>query len=137
MLPHVTHDTALRVLALCVALASAETLHGIFRTVWVTPRLGKERAIKLSALTGTALAFGICWLSVPGIGLATWAQHAALGVWLALFMAGFDIAIGRFVMRKQWAKIWPDFDPRTGNYLLFGVIALALTPMLLFALRDR
>jgi hypothetical protein len=131
-----TLDAVLRVLALCVALASAETLHGIARTVYVTPRIGKERAIKLSALTGSTLAFGICWAMVPGIGLAGWAQHAALGFVLAAFMAGFDIAIGSFVMRKSWAKIQPDFDPRTGNYLLFGLVAVALIPMAVFALRG-
>ena len=131
-----TLEAALRVLALCVALASAETLHGIARTVYVVPRIGKERATKLSALTGTLLAFLICLAWVPGIGLTSTAQHAALGVVLAGFMAGFDIAIGRFVMRRKWARIRPDFDPRTGNFLLFGLLALALIPMLVFWLRG-
>jgi hypothetical protein len=45
-------------------------------------------------------------------------------------MAGFDVAIGKLLMRKSWAKIWPDFDPRSGNYLLFGLIALAFIPWL-------
>jgi hypothetical protein len=128
-------NTALSVLSLCIALASAETLHGIARTVWLAPRIGKQRAIQLSAVTGTLLAFVICWAMVPGIGLVNAAQHAALGVVLAVFMAGFDIAIGRFVMRKRWAKIRPDFDPRTGNFLLFALLALAWLPLLVFYLR--
>jgi hypothetical protein len=132
----VTLESALRVLALCVMLASAETLHGIARTVFVAPRIGKERAIKLSALTGTLLAFLICLVWVPGVGLTSAAQHAVLGVVLAGFMACFDIAIGRFVMRRKWSKIRPDFDPRTGNFLLFGLVALALIPMLVFWLRG-
>jgi hypothetical protein len=132
----VTQDLVLRVLALCIALASAETLHGIARTVYVVPRIGKERAIKLSALTGSLLAFLICLAMVPGIALQGHAQHAVLGLVLAGFMACFDIAIGRFVMRKSWAKIRPDFDPRTGNYLLFGLLALALAPMVVFWLRG-
>jgi hypothetical protein len=129
-------DTLLRVLALCIALASAETLHGIARTIYVTPRIGKERAIQLSAFTGTLLAFLVCLVMVPGVGLAGLAQHAVLGVVLAAFMAAFDIAIGRLLMRKTWAKIRPDFDPRTGNYLLFGLMALALLPMIVFWLRG-
>lgn len=44
-------------------------------------------------------------------------------------MAGFDIAIGKWLMRNLWAKIWPDFDPRTGNYLLYGLLALWLIPL--------
>jgi hypothetical protein len=128
-------DALLQTLALCIALASAETLHGIARTVWIVPRIGKARAIALSAFTGSLLALLICWWMVPGIGLASTAQHAALGVFLAVFMAGFDIAIGRFVMRRRWVKIRPDFDPRTGNFLLFGLMALALMPMAVSWLR--
>jgi hypothetical protein len=131
-----TLEAALRVLALCIALASAETLHGIARTIYLVPLIGKQRAIKLSAFTGSGLAFGICWVTVPGIALATWAQHIALGVVLAVFMACFDIAVGRFLMRKTWAKIRPDFDPRTGNYLLFCLVALALMPLAVLALRG-
>jgi len=129
-------DPLLRIAALCVLLASAETLHGIFRTVVVTPRVGKERAIKLSALTGTVLAFAICWFSVPGIGLVTSVGHLLLGIGLAAFMAAFDIAVARWLMRKAWVKIWPDFNPSTGNYLAFGLGALCFIPLLVWLARG-
>jgi hypothetical protein len=129
-------DALLRIAALCVVLACAETLHGIFRTVVVTPRIGKERAIKLSAFTGTLLALAICWLLVPGIGLRTPAAHFALGIALATFMAAFDIAVGRLLMRKSWAKIWPDFNPSTGNYLAYGLVALSFIPLLVWYART-
>lgn len=60
-------DAIVRIVVLCVVLAGAETLHGIARTTLVIPRIGKERAIQLSALTGTLLAFATCWMLVPGI----------------------------------------------------------------------
>ncbi len=125
-------DALLRVAALCVVLAGAETLHGIARTTLVVPRIGKERAIKVSALTGTLLAFGICYALVPGIGLQSAQSHLVLGFVLALFMASFDIAVGRWLMRKSWAKIWPDFNPSTGNYLLYGLVALSLIPLIVW-----
>lgn len=121
-------DALLRIAALCVVLAGAETLHGIARTILVVPRIGKERAIKLSALTGTLLALGICYLLVPGIGLQSARSHLLLGVVLAAFMASFDIAVGKWLMRKSWARIWPDFDPSTGNYLLYGLLSLCMIP---------
>lgn len=130
-------ETLVRIGALCLLLASAETLHGIGRTLLVTPRLGKERSIKLSAVTGTVLAFGICLLQVPSIGLRTPLAHLALGIGLALFMAAFDICIGRLLMRKQWHKIWPDFDPRTGNYLLYGLVCLCFIPLTVWGLRSN
>lgn len=125
-------DSLIRIAALCVVLAGAETLHGIARTLWVVPRLGKDRAIRLSALTGSLLALGICALLVPPIGLQGAVAHLALGLGVAAFMAGFDIAMGMGLMRKPWRKVAPDFDPRTGNYLSFGLAFLALAPWLVW-----
>jgi len=125
-------DAILRIAALCVVLAGAETLHGIARTTLLIPRIGKERAIKLSALTGTLLALAICWMLVPAIHLKSAGAHLLLGVLLAGFMAVFDIAIGKWLMRKSWAKIWPDFNPKTGNYLLYGLLALCFIPLVVW-----
>lgn len=128
-------DALVRIVSLCVLLASAETLHGIARTVWVVPRIGKDRAIRLSALTGSLLAFALCGWLVPPMGLQGAWSHLALGLVLALFMAAFDIAIGMWLMRKPWRKVAPDFDPRTGNYLSFGLAFLALAPWLVWMIR--
>ena len=125
-----TLDLALRILSLCVALAGVETLHGIARTVLVAPRIGKALATKLSIVTGSALALVVCWLLVPGMGLRTSPSLMALGGVLAAFMAAFDIAMGRLVLRRPWHKIWPDFNPATGNYLVFGLGFLVLAPWL-------
>ena len=98
--------------------------------------MGKERAVKLSALTGTLLAFAICWLLVPGINLQSPSAHLLLGAVLAGFMATFDVAVGKLLMRKSWAKIWPDFNPKTGNYLLYGLLALSFIPLVVWYARQ-
>lgn len=132
-----TSDTLLRVVSLCVVLAGAETLHGIARTVWVIPRIGKERALKLSALTGSLLAMAICWWLVPPLQLQGTLAHLVLGGVLAAFMAAFDLTIGRYLMRKAWHKLWPDFNPATGNYLLYGLLFLCVAPLLVNWLRAE
>lgn len=126
----------LRFASLCVLLAGAETLHGVARTVWLAPRLGKAVAIKLSVVTGTLLAFGICYFFVPAIGAAGVAEHLLLGLGLASFMAAFDVAIGRLVMRLKWARIWQDFNPSSGNYLSIGLVILAFVPTAVWWLRG-
>jgi len=123
-------DSLLRVLALCVVLAGTETLHGIARTVLLVPRVGKERALKLSIVSGSLLALCVCYLLVPGVGLQTVAGHLYLGLGLALFMAGFDVALGRWLLRRAWAKVFSDFNPATGNYLVFGLAVLSVAPLL-------
>jgi len=124
----VTTELLLRTLSLCTLLAGAETLHGIARTLFLVPRIGKQRALKLSILSGTALAFGICYLKVPGIGLSGLYEHLALGLVLAFFMASFDLAMGMLLLKRSFRKALDDFDPATGNMLVFGLAALVLIP---------
>lgn len=129
-------DILVRVLALCVVLAGTETLHGIARTVWLAPRVGKARATQLSIVSGSLLAFGVCYLLVPGVGLVTVQAHLALGAVLALFMASFDAALGKWLLHRTWRKILDDFNPATGNYLLFGLALLVVFPSLVALLRS-
>ena len=123
-------DTSLSLLSLCLMLASAETLHGIARTVLVVPRIGKARALRWSIVTGSLLAFGACFVLVPGIGLVGGWQHLGQGLTLAVWMAGFDLALGRLLLHKPWHKIWPGFQPHTGDLLLIGLLFLFATPVL-------
>jgi len=126
----------LRTLVLCLALAGAETLHGIARTVFLVPRIGKTRALKLSILSGTAIAFALCWILVPGIGLSTLSGHLALGFVLAAFMAGFDLALGILLLKRPFRKALDDFNPATGNLLVFGLAALFIIPAFVAGLRG-
>jgi drug/metabolite transporter (DMT)-like permease len=129
-------ETVLRALALCVVLAGTETLHGIARAVLLVPRVGKERATRLSILSGSLLAFAVCYLLVPGIGLKSTPQHLTLGLCLALFMAAFDLAMGMLLLRRPWRKALQDFNPATGNLLIFGLVLLVLFPALVARLRG-
>lgn len=128
-------EEILRVVSLCVALAGAETLHGIFRAAVLVPRTGKQRALKISIATGSVLAFGVCWLLVPGIGITDPAGLLALGFVLALFMGSFDVALARLLLRLPWHKVLRDFDPRSGNYLSLGLALLVCMPYLVMTMR--
>ena len=131
-----TLEIILRTVLLCIALASVETLHGIARTVWANRLLGKKRALKLSIVSGTTLAFAVYYLLVPGIGLRSVPGLLALGILLSVFMAAFDLAIGRWVLRRRGARLLDDFDPRTGNLLVFGLLVLALLPLVVIRLQG-
>lgn len=128
-------DALIRILSLCVALAGTEMLHGIARTVLLAPRLGKERAIQVSIVSGSLLAFGVCYFLVPPIGLRETAALFGLGFFLALFMASFDVAVGRFLLKLPWPRIFRDFNPASGNYLLIGLLLLLFFPWLVLEIR--
>ena len=112
-------------------------LHGVARTVLLAPRIGKELAIKVSIVSGTLLAYVVCFLLVPRVGLDGLIAHLILGFVVAAFMAVFDIAVGRFVMRFKWPRIWRDFNPANGNYLSIGLVLLAAAPTLVSWLHQQ
>jgi hypothetical protein len=122
-----------RILALCLVLATVEMLHGIVRVRFVVSRLGRIRAQQVSIVTGSLLAVGVCWLLVPSLGIHDRLQLLAVGFTLALFMASFDIAVARWLMHRPWSSIPQDFDPRKGNYLVFGLAILVMAPNMVMA----
>jgi len=52
-------------------------------------------------------------------------------------VAAFDVGVGRLLMRKPWRKIWLDFNPRSGNHLLYGLVCLGLIPLAISLLQSR
>jgi hypothetical protein len=128
------NDLLLQVAALCLLLASAETLHGIFRAAVLVPRIGKKAALKVAIVTGTLLALVLCAWRVPAMGVTATAPLLAIGGVLALFMAAFDVLLGRWLLKRPWSRAFEDFNPAGGNYLLFGVLLLALMPWLVMRL---
>ena len=83
-------DLFLRVLALCVALAGVETLHGIARTVLLAPRIGKARAVQLSVVSGTLLA--VCSCTVLPLFAGIYRMGAGIGPATAASSTGSRLA---------------------------------------------
>lgn len=125
---------ALNIIALCFTMAGVETLHGILRNVWIAPKIGTKRAKKLSVISGTLLLFVVCYFWVPRLGLVSPESLLALGLLLAIFMALFDLLLGRYVIKLRWRVILRDFDPRQGNYLIFGLLVLVFIPLVVMAI---
>ncbi len=123
-------EIALRVLCICIALAGAETIHGIGRVKLLIPRLGAKVAQRISIVTGSMLAFLVCYLLVPQTGFHGIAALLMLGAILALFMAAFDVAIARFVAKRPCPIVLLDFNPAKGGLLVFGLAFLTLAPLL-------
>jgi threonine/homoserine efflux transporter RhtA len=124
----------LSLLSLCVLLARVETLHGIARAALLVPRVGKRRALRIAIVTGTLLAFGVCYWFVPRFGYTQAGDLLLLGLQLAVFMALFDISLGRLLLHLPWHRVLADFDPRSGNYLSIG--HMLLFPWLVMQLRS-
>lgn len=126
----------IKLASLCILLAGAETLHGIARITIVVPKIGKRRANQLGVLTGTVLAFVVCYFMVPGLEIHGTRDLIFVGLTLSLFMATFDILLARFLAKKEWSAIAEDFKPSNGNYLILGLMALVVIPYAVIKLRG-
>jgi len=118
----------IQILSLCIVLAGVETLHGITRTIFIAPKIGNKRAKQYSVISGTLLAFVVCYTLVPRININVDHQLILLGLLLAAFMAMFDIILAKFVVKQKWRTVMSDFNPAEGNFLLFGLIVLVIIP---------
>ncbi|MDT8990412.1 hypothetical protein RQP54_05985 [Curvibacter sp. APW13] len=114
----------------CLCMACTEMLNGIFRMRYLVRWVGKPRAQVLSVGTGLLLATAVCAYFSPYWGVHTPAGLTALGMAFSVFMAAFDVAVGRWLMRRTWQQIATDFDPRSGNYLSVGLVLLSGVPYL-------
>ena len=126
----------IKISSICLMLASVETLHGIARTIFVVPRIGNKRAKQYSVISGTLLAFAVCYIMVPWLNINVDYQLILIGLVLAVFMASFDIILARFVVKMKWESIINDFNPAKGNYLIFGMIALIIIPYAVMKLKG-
>jgi hypothetical protein len=119
-----------------VLIAATETLHGIARVRLLNRRLGDKRARQIAVFTGSVIILGIGWLTVPWIAPASRGDCLAIGaLWLALMLA-FEFTLGRAVFRMPWRRIFADFDPTKGGFLVLGMIALFATPLIVASARS-
>jgi len=120
-----------RAVIVWMAIALAETVHGILRVRLLNRRVGDHRARQIGVGTASLIILAIAWLTVPWIAPAS--RGDALGVgafWLAAMLA-FEIILGRLVFHATWDRIVADFDLRRGGLLGFGMLVLFFAPLLL------
>ncbi|MBK8973281.1 MAG: hypothetical protein IPM37_18720 [Hahellaceae bacterium] len=123
-------------LAFWLALASAETLHGILRAALLVPRVGKKRALKISIVTGSLLAFGVSTYFVPKFGTSNTWDLLGLGLATSFFLASFDVALAYWVLRRPLLRCFEDFNPASGNYLSIGLFCLVFFPLVVMWLQG-
>lgn len=125
----------IKVLCICAVTAVVETVHGIVRNKYVSPRIGHRSAKRLSIISGSLLGFGVCFLLVPWTGVGGTGPLLLMGAAISLFMLLFDIVTGRYVIKLPWKVVLADLDVLHGGYLPLGLAALAVSPLAAMYLR--
>jgi hypothetical protein len=120
----------LRAIAVWLLIIAAETVHGIFRTIFLVPMMGDFRARQFSVFTGCILIFTVAYFLTSWIGARTKKQLLAVGVlWVVLTLL-FEVVLGRFLLELPWNRMVEDYDLSRGGLLGFGLLFMAITPTL-------
>ena len=127
--------TFFRAVAVWILIIAVETVHGIFRTVFLVPMLGDFPARQFSVFTGCILIFTIAYFLTSWIGARTKNQLLAVGILWVVLTVLFEVVLGRFVLELSWNRITEDYDLSRGGLLGFCLLFMAITPILVARLR--
>ncbi|MFN7289466.1 MAG: hypothetical protein ACK5YR_18120 [Pirellula sp.] len=127
----------LRAFAVWLFIIAVETVHGILRILLLVPMMGDFPARQLSVFTGSLLIFGVTLFLINWIAAKKNLQLIVVGVlWVALTVL-FEITLGRLVLDLSWDRITEDYSITRGGFLGFGLVFMALSPLLAARMRSR
>ena len=125
-----------RAIAVWLLLIGAEIIHGIVRSIVLTPRIGDKRARQIGVFTGSLVNLGIAQLFIPWIGAKSARALVKIGVVWVVLTVVFEVTFGRLVMRSSWERLRSDYDLAHGGLLPIGLVALAGSPLVASRLRG-
>lgn len=111
-----------------------ETLHGMVREIFLAPAIGDLRARQLGVLVGSVLILAIAWLTATWLNARSARSQLLVGAYWVVLTLVFEFALGR-AMGASWDRILEDYNPARGGFMMLGMAALFLSPVLAARLR--
>ena len=116
-----------RALVAWLVLIAVESIHGVLRTLFLTPVVGDLRARQIGVAIGSVLVLGTALVFIRWMQPASGRSALRMGVlWLILTLA-FEFSLGS-ALGRAWDQLLADYDLTRGGYMLFGLLVLALAP---------
>jgi hypothetical protein len=117
-------------------LMATETVHGVARTVWLSPAVGDFRARQIAVFTGSVLIVLIACLTIRWFPVRNRRTLFSIGtLWVVLTLL-FEIGLGRFVLGLSWQRLASDYNILEGGVLPIGLLVMASSPWLAARIRG-
>lgn len=129
--------TLMRGFAVWLVIIGAEIVHGILRVLILEPFAGDFRARQIAVFSGIGLILTITILLFRRLKTENKFSLLCVGFFWLVLTVGFEIILGRFVMKVSWERIWSDYDLPNGGLMPFGLIFLTLAPLIAAKFRQR
>jgi hypothetical protein len=118
-----------RALLAWLAIAVAESVHGILRRIFVLPVIGELRAHQVGIFVGCIIIFAIAWVSIRWVGARSTSELLKVGaVWMVL-MAAFEVSLG-YAFGYPLSQILQDYNVAEGRLMIFGMAFMLIAPTL-------
>jgi hypothetical protein len=124
----------LPVFGIWAAIALVEIIHGIFRRLVMEPRMGELPARQISVVSSSLLALLITFICYDLLKIRQTISLLLVGViWVGITLF-FDFWMG-LLLDTSWQRIALEFNPGQGQLSLWGVLVIALSPLIVSKLR--
>ena len=127
----------LRSFLVWLVIIAAETVHGILRGLLLVPLVGDLPARQIGVFVGSLLILTVAYLFIQWIATRTKRQLLGVGLLWVVLTVMFEIGLGRFVMGLPLERITEDYNPALGGFLGFGLLFMAVSPLLAARLRGK
>jgi hypothetical protein len=126
-----------RAILVWVLIIAVEFVHGMIRTLIITPAIGDLRARQVGVAIGSLLILIVAVLCVRWIRTNRPSVLVAVGLIWVIFTVGFEILLGRWVLDLPWSRIRADYDISNGGFMILGLCVMAMSPLLAHAIREN
>ena len=125
-----------RALLVWLIIISAETVHGIARTVFLAPLTGDFRARQIAVFLAIIIIFSITFLFIRWIAAKDRRELLIVGaIWVLLTLA-FEFGLG-FLLGLPAERILEDYNILKGGLMPIGIIAMLFSPLLAARIRNN
>lgn len=127
---------AARAFAVWLLLITAEAVHGIVRTLMLTPVVGDFRARQVGVFTGSLLILLMTVVTIRWIYASRPRTLVTIGIAWAILTVAFEISLGRLVLGYSWERLASDYNLIEGGLLPIGLVVMAMSPLIAARLKG-
>ena len=117
-----------------LAFMVLETIHGILRSIFLVPRVGREMSNLIGWPIAACIVLGVTLLTSRWVGLRSKRALLGLGALWVVMTFCFEISIG-LLQGMSTAQIISDINPLAGGLMVYSLIVAFVSPY--FAARLR
>lgn len=118
---------ASRACAVWLLLMTTEVIHGIIRTLVLTPVVGDFRARQIGVFSGSLLILLITTLTIRWIRANGTMTLVLIGIAWVILTLVFEVSLGR-ILGYSWERLTSDYNLLQGGLLPLGLVIMAMAP---------